>query len=865
MCRSSDPPSGVCSHAAPGRPSPHISTPRRRRAAPALLGWAVGLLLAGLPAAAAAWDSADWRELPGALWAQVGEWSRSTVGFTLPASPAPALLAVVGAVAVGTLLLRVVRHLRRPGAPSAGRLRRAARRALRRGDHLEAARMLLESGEPAAAASAFEQGGAFLEAGRIWEGEGKLGKAARAYEQGGNAGRAADLYAQLGQPARAASLYQRDGQVTRAAEAFARAGDLPRAADLFIRCEAFARAGEILLTLGRDAEAADLLERDLARRRAAKEADGNAAALEAAARQCAAAHAKAGRPARAAAVLRAQGLDLDAAEHCAAAGDWEAALEILLRHQAFERAAALCRSLKKDVELSRVEGEQHAAAGREAEAAGAFERAGLWWRAADSYQRAGDFAKAAEMATAQGDLDRAAEMSVAAGRPAEAAAILERLGRAQEAAEHYRAAGRLQDAARILLGAGDGLAAGQLYLTLGADEEAMRAFQQVAPETPDYFEATVALGDLFLGRELLGPAREKFERGLSLRQVGPAILHPAYQLARVHERQGNAAEAIRLLERVVAERFDYRDARERLVALRRPPAASPPPSAEASTRLIAPPPPPRYRTLRELGRGGMGIVYEAEDGVLARRVAYKVLTESLWQDAKAVDEFLREARIAASLHHPNIVTVFDAGQEGDRVYIAMEFLEGRSVDQLLDTAAGPLPMPQAVEIARQACQGLVHAHAQRVVHRDVKPANMMLTPAGLVKLMDFGLAAVMSRVTAKVTSIRGTPFYMAPEQILGASASPAADQYALGSSLYHMLTGRPPFVEGDVLYHHIHTEPEGPRERNPAVPVWLSAIVLRAMRKRPEERFPSIAALLAAVEECLRSVRSGPFLPPRPR
>jgi tetratricopeptide (TPR) repeat protein len=796
---------------------------------------------------------------------RVVAWSRSLAIPGVPPVLVAALLLLGGALVLGILLAALRRRGRGAAAPSPVRLRRAARRALRRGDYLEAGRLFLECGEAASAAAAYEQGQAFLEAGRIWEAEGQPAKAARAFELGGESGRAAELFLRLGQAARAGALYQRDGQDTRAAEAFAKAGDLSRAADLFARCEAFGRAGEILLALGRAAEAADLLERDLARRRAASEVGRDATALEGAARRCAGAHIAAGRPARAAAVLRAQGLEMDAAEQYCEAGEWETGLELFLRHRAFDRAADLCRRLGKSAELFRVEGERHAALGQEAEAGRAFEAAGIWWRATDAYQRAGDFAKAAEMAAAYGDLERAAEMFAAAGRPGEAGATMERLGRGPEAARYYQEAGRLADAARVLLGAGDGFAAGALYRKLGAAEEAVRAFQQVTPEAAHYLDATVALGDLFLARDLIGPAREKYERALSLRSSGPTFLHATYRLARIHDRQGNSVEAARLLDRVVAERFDYLDARERLLSLRRAPAPPPPASsAEESTRLIAPMAPSRYRVLRELGRGGMGIVFEAEDEVLKRRVAYKVLSEALRQDAKAVDEFLREARIAASLKHPNIVTVYDAGQEGDRVYIAMELVEGRSVDHLLDAAAGPLPLSQGVEIARQACQGLMHAHAERVVHRDVKPANMMLTSGGLIKLMDFGLA-VVSRATAKVTSIRGTPFYMAPEQILGTPASPAADQYALGCSLYHMLTGRPPFVEGDVLYHHIHTEPAGPRERNPAVPLWLSAIVLRTMRKLPADRFPTIAALLAAVEECLQSVRTGPFLPPESR
>ena len=275
------------------------------------------------------------------------------------------------------------------------------------------------------------------------------------------------------------------------------------------------------------------------------------------------------------------------------------------------------------------------------------------------------------------------------------------------------------------------------------------------------------------------------------------------------------------------------------------------------TQVVLPPVRARYRILKELGRGGMGIVSLAEDEVLQRQVAYKVMPAVIREDPKSLEYFLREARIAASLQHPNIVTIYDAGQTADEVYIAMEYVEGRSLQDILDEVP-VLPLPRALAIFRQACLGLIHAHKQNIVHRDVKPANMMITGAWAVKLMDFGLAAVVTQATARVTSVRGTPFYMAPEQILGEDISALSDQYSLGCTLYHMVTGQPPFTEGDVLYHHIHTEPVSPRQRNPKIPVWLDAIILRSMVKIRTKRFPSVTVLLQEVDQCLAAVRSGP-------
>ncbi|HWT83788.1 MAG TPA: serine/threonine-protein kinase, partial [Candidatus Methylomirabilis sp.] len=340
----------------------------------------------------------------------------------------------------------------------------------------------------------------------------------------------------------------------------------------------------------------------------------------------------------------------------------------------------------------------------------------------------------------------------------------------------------------------------------------------------------------------------------ALKPIAPDFIHPTYQLAVVHERQGDLASALSLFEKVMAEQMTYQDVRERVANLRERLAQSTQSTPGAETTQAMPPPSRRYRIIQELGRGGMGIVYLAEDTILRRPVAYKVLPDAIREDPKSLGYFLREARIAAALHHQHIVTIYDAGQSADEVYIAMEYVEGRSLQQIVDESS-PLPLARGLGIFRQASLGLAHAHRNNIVHRDIKPANMMITPAGVVKLMDFGLAAVVTEAMAKVTSVRGTPYYMAPEQILGEEISALSDQYSLGCTLYHMLTGRPPFMEGDILYHHVHTPPASPRELKPQIPVWLDAIILKTMMKEQAKRFPSVTVLLQELDRCVAGAR----------
>ena len=785
-------------------------------------------------------------------------WLRQAVdGLAVPAWAA----AVVGGLLLLWLLASLWGRLGAsrgaPGRPSRSRLRQQARRAAGRNDLLEAGRLYEAAEDVPAAADAYERAQAFREAAVLQERQGQSAKAARLYEAAGQFARAADLLLKLGNPAKAAALYQKAGEDGKAAECFQRAGELERAASLFAKQEAYERAGAIRQELGQSGQAAELLERHLERllvRAEADETPGKLRERQETARRAAALYVQAGEPARAARVLAAHRLEAEAAEATCLAGEWERGIEALLRCRQFDRAAALCQAHGRDQELALVLGERHAAEGRHVEAAQAFEALGRWWRAAELYEQAGQPASAGRMYARHGDEERAAEMFMAAKEPAQAAAALERMGRWQEAARQYQEAGAVREAAQLLQKAGDLYGAAQMLLEIQAVDEALVLLQHLPPDAPEFRRAMLQLGDLFLRRGLLGPAREKYEQAASLATAARDLVHPSYQLGVIAEREGQFAEALRLFEKVLAERFDYRDVQARVSGLRRRIEGTPPQSAAGSER-VAPAGGGRYRILRELGRGGMGIVYRAEDTVLRRPVAYKVLPAAIRDDPKALEYFLREARIAASLQHPNIVTIYDAGQEAGQVYIAMEFVEGRSVESLLDEH-GRLPLPEALDIFRQACQSLAHAHAHGIVHRDIKPGNMMRTAAGTVKLMDFGLAAVVSQATAKVTSIRGTPFYMAPEQILGKKIAPAADQYALGCTLYHLLTGRPPFVEGDILYHHIHSAPSAPRTWNREIPAWLDAVVLRSMRKEPEARFPSVATWLGEVESCLNSVRS---------
>jgi serine/threonine protein kinase len=269
-----------------------------------------------------------------------------------------------------------------------------------------------------------------------------------------------------------------------------------------------------------------------------------------------------------------------------------------------------------------------------------------------------------------------------------------------------------------------------------------------------------------------------------------------------------------------------------------------------------------YRIIREIARSN-DVVYEAVDTRINRRVAIKELmmppgaTDAVRQDRIA--RFLREARAAGSLTHPNIVTIFETEQENGRYFIVMEYLEGDNLRQKMDRE-GALPPDEAVRIATQVLDGLAHAHSKGVIHRDIKPENIHLLPTGLVKITDFGIARLKYEPNLTMDGqIFGTPSYMSPEQVQGGAIDEHSDLFSVGVILYEMLAGYKPF-QGDsvitITYNIVHTEPPSP----PSIPAPLEWVIRRALRKNPAERFHSALEMKQALENALAQMKSPPAI-----
>jgi serine/threonine-protein kinase len=275
----------------------------------------------------------------------------------------------------------------------------------------------------------------------------------------------------------------------------------------------------------------------------------------------------------------------------------------------------------------------------------------------------------------------------------------------------------------------------------------------------------------------------------------------------------------------------------------------------------------RYRVVRELGRGAMGVVYLAEDDALQRQVAVKtlLLPDDAGERRHLEARFQQEAKAAGGLNHPNIITIHDLGREGDWLYIAMELLQGV---ELRDRMAGELlPLDEVLDIAAQVASALGAAHQRGVVHRDIKPGNIMLLAGRHAKIMDFGIARMKtSEVRTQSGTMMGSPKYMSPEQVGGHPVDHRSDIFSMGSVLYEMVAGVPPFAGdnlGQLLNAILHGTPPPPSQFRAGVPAALDEVIARAMQKNPAARYQDAAEMARDLGDCLATMTGSRSIAPR--
>jgi tetratricopeptide (TPR) repeat protein len=607
------------------------------------------------------------------------------------------------------------------------------------------------------------------------------------------------------------------GHVEEAVAFYMRAGDYHKACVCLISLSQLERAAELYLSHGRVAEAGHYFQAAGAFRRA-----GDCLGHLGSRREAAELYERAGEHALAARLLAELG------DHATAARLFERA--------GLPREAADQWAADPQLEPSQV---LHAAA--------LYDVAGCTRRAAECLATGGAWLRAAERFETLEDYGLAAQAYERGGAHREAAVAYERADALPEARTNYERAGDGLRVAEISLALGQPFAAGQAFYELGSYERAIETLQGIPETSSRWREATLLLGRMFLEKSLLERARQKLEA------LGPDPprtrddLEPLSLLALTYERSGDALRALGLVEKIEAMDPEWPKVGEWLERLQENAWGG---SSRASIGQDA-----RYELRGQIGRGGMGVVHLAQDRELERAVAVKFLPYDLASQAEFLQMFRQEARAAAAMNHPNIVHVYDVTVLGGRPCIVMEYVQGQTLRQLVRSASAgerqPLAARRLAEIARDTCDALAYAHHQQVIHRDVKPGNIMISDRGNAKLMDFGISKLLERGVEGQTRPRGTPQYMPPEQIMGLDVDGRTDLYALGISMFEVLTGQRPFRGKDIVHQQLHEPLPDPRTLRPDLPAALVETIQRACQKNADGRYQSAREMADALSAFL--------------
>ncbi len=711
-----------------------------------------------------------------------------------------ALLALIGAVSFA------VHRKRAPAAgPNTLAFAKKADRLSRIGDHLNAAKLYEKSGKLQSAADAYYKAGAVYYAAQLFKRTGMKDRQAAALEQTGFYKEAGELYRELSQYKQAGENLLKSGELLKAANMLETTGETGKAADTYMAAGFNLRAGELYTRLDDKAKIA--------------------AAYEAG----------------------------------------------VVAHKSDIIPRALTNYAMRAIQAYRDTGNLQ-------KAADVAEKAGLKKYAADLYAQLENWAKAGELYLSINDKNAAAAIMEKAGWHERASALkaswYEETGKKREAIQIYEQTGKFEDAARIYVSLGEKITAAELYAKAGKHLIAAAIFKEagyvdkalsvleVASEADKQTdEARMLRLDLLMEKGLYKDAGTLAEQAIAGKTLSQTNTSLYYKLATIYEEEGRAKDAITIYSKIMKIDASYADVNERIERLRRI-IETPSPSvidqyaqtvllSDSGEGILS----KRYKLVQELGRGGMGIVIKAQDILLGRVVAIKIMSAGGASDPKHVDAFIREARTSASLNHPNIVTVYDVGEDKGAFFIVMEFVDGMVLKKYLDDYPAGMPVQLSIFIAVQMLKGLAYAHEKGIIHRDIKPSNIMWTPKRVAKLMDFGLAKALEEIKHGETIVGGTPLYMSPEQILGERTDARTDIYSFGCTLYELLTGKPPFTQGDIGYHQVHTAPAPMSRINTQVPQWLSEVGIKCLEKNPGNRYQGVEQLFNDIQKGYKSMK----------
>lgn len=764
-----------------------------------------------------------------------------------------AVLAVIGGVALIVMIVLAVRWVRsnvttNPSPAPTDSLNRDTRRrikdAINDGDYETAGDLYHRAKLYNDAAEAYAKGKAYLKAARAFQATDNTAQAIHYYKQAGEFKQAAILYAKDDKYRSAAAEYVQANEYGEAAKYYALAGDNKRAAEYYQKSGEHLRAA----TLFEEADATEQAAQEYALyvSNLLKKHKGDYSQLgedREYAFKAANLYRDAGKPDYAAELFQKTGYFKEAADCVRSSGDFSRAAELLMQAGQHEAAAKILEEGGEAHRAARMRAASALEKGDLEQAANEFFKGEVFDQAAELFVELEQWERAAEVFDSISDHSKAGKMFEKAELHAKAAKSYEAGTNFAKAAEMYKRANDLEGRVRMLELLGDNFEASRLLFELREYERALTLLERIDSSEPLYLKSLELQGDIIRAQGRFEKSFSRYRSALGTRSADLATIPLFYKMARVLEEINDYNGAMQNYEVVIGVDVHYEDAGLRLKALQDRQRRTKTSSSGLFSANDMGEGNKRYEIVEEVARGGMGIVYKAQDTVLGRIVAYKVLGENLRENSTAVKYFLREARAAAALSHPNIVTIFDAGEQSGEYYMAMEFVEGTTLKELIKRT-GALPNEQIEYIMINCCRALEYAHSKGVIHRDIKSGNVMITRDRTLKVMDFGLAKFLREYQNNHTQQVGTPFYMSPEQIVGRNVDFRSDLYSLGCMLFECATGTVPFFKGDLSYHHIHTPPPRPSSINPGLSKRMEAMILKLLQKKPDDRYQSAADVI---------------------
>jgi tetratricopeptide (TPR) repeat protein len=711
-------------------------------------------------------------------------------------------------------------------------------------------------------------GNLFLKAGKIYEEIGEFNKALKVFEEGQEFDAMGELLERRNKETEAIEIYKKCGNIDSLVRLYIKRKNIEAAGTVLENHNRFQEAAELYYNYERYEKAAQIYEKKGFYKKAAYiyEKAGNLkkAAINFERWVVTSSDTTVGYQS----FKQLEQELIKAVELYVQLGEMDTAYELLIKFGKFERAAELAVKMNKPAEAAKnyekaqlplkaadlydkvgqtkvgcqLRGEEAFARGATTEAAEWFLKAEDYTRAAELFEWDRQFSQAAHCYFMNQNFLAAADNYLKEGNEEEAAKMFEMGREWRSAADLSFKFQKFQKAGELYEKSQESFKAGMAFMKVDDDRRALANFQQVDISSPDFSTAVTHMANIFLKNRKPQLVIEKVEKLLGNKQIDKTNIEWYYVLGQAYENAGSFKKAFEIYQMILTEDYSFKDVHQKIKEVEGLI------QKYKEMELISEDSSERYKIIEKVGEGGMGVVFKAEDTVLKRVVALKILNKSLIQDRRNLERFFAEARSTASLSHANIVTVYDVGQIKDDYFISMEFIEGENFMSLIRSKK-VFSTSQILFIAIKLFKALDYSHRKGIIHRDIKPHNIMITKGKEIKIMDFGLAVILGDQKKGETGvITGTPYYMSPEQIQGIQVDHRTDIYSSGATLFHLITSRVPFKGENIFYQHLFEQAPSVKTLRNDIPDKLAAIVEKCLEKKRESRYQSAMEVLNEIK-----------------